>query len=123
MPAAMAGHHLDRHPQNNQNFIMCGQWKKCVCGCGRPVFGVSSVLCVLVNGVWTEDEAAGMFRGLLVACLFRGLLCYWCMGTPLPICGWMIVLEVGVPKRSKCFPPARGLRATCGQSLSYVQLV
>jgi hypothetical protein len=78
------------------------------------------MLCVLVNGVWTEDEAAGMFRGLLagslfrgllVACLFRGLLCYWCMGTPLPICGWTIVLEVGVPMRSKRFSPAHGLRA------------
>jgi hypothetical protein len=45
MPVAMAGHHLDHHPQNNHNCIMCGQWKKGVCGCGRPICGATNGVC------------------------------------------------------------------------------
>jgi hypothetical protein len=45
MPAAMAGHHLDCHPQNNRKCIMCGQLTKGVCGCGRPICGPTNGVC------------------------------------------------------------------------------
>jgi hypothetical protein len=55
MPAAMAEHHMDCHPQNNRNFIKCGQWTKVYVVVAGLYVG-QPMACVAGRGTWTRSR-------------------------------------------------------------------